>query len=72
MAKILSGVNLTMGELRTSVLQYRATIDHLLLKLNLSMRCFNVSGFPHTIDHHINDLHREMAEVSEVTFERPM
>jgi hypothetical protein len=57
-----------MGGLRSTVLQNRATINDMLLKHKLGyqqlpgMRCFNVSYFSHSIDGHINDLHKEMHE----------
>lgn len=50
-----------MDELRTIVLQNRATTHYLLLKHNLSYKqfpgiyCFNVSDFPQDIDEQTND-----------------
>lgn len=59
-----------MGELRTAVLQNRATIDYLLLKNQLGCKqfsdlCyFNISDFSHTIDNHINKLQKEIDKIS--------
>lgn len=64
-----------MGKLRAMVLQNKATIDYLLVKHNfdcqqfLVLCCFHVSEFPHTTKGQIRDLHKEINNIFQVTFE---
>lgn len=73
-AKDINKANQEVGELWTTVLQSRATIDYLLLQHNLGcqqfpgMCCFSVSEFSPSVDGQINDLHKEMDKISQVTF----
>lgn len=66
-----------MGELKTTYLQNRTTIDYLLLKYNLGcqqllgMCCFNVSYFSIIIDGQVKDLYKEIIKIFQVTFECP-
>lgn len=59
-----------MGELKTAVLQNRATMDYLLLEHNLDGRqftgmcCFNISDFSHTINNQIDGLCKEINKLS--------
>lgn len=69
-AKALTEINQEIEELRTAVLQNRATKDYLLLKHNLGYQqltgvcCLNISDFSHTVYNQIVNLHKERDKIS--------
>lgn len=71
-SKILPKNNNDMGELRTTFIQNKATIDYLFLKHNFiinNLQSFGFEEFSQTTGSEINDLHKELDKISQVTFE---
>lgn len=71
-AKILAKANQEMDELRTKLLQTKATVNYSRLKHNLGclsfpgLCCFNVSEFLHIMDVQIANQHKEKNKISQV------